>query len=109
MLLLQLTYRISIDSSLKSNEKKYEIKEKVKFLKPREGDTLITGRVGNTIRFSELFLTEDDKTSSPSIFIRNKQNPKLDEKLIGELVEEDINEDGTSIYLTSGKVKVPFK
>jgi hypothetical protein len=92
-----------------SEKKKYKVNEKVKFLKPKEGDTILQGRVGNTIRFSELFLTEDDKTSSPSIFIRNKQNPKLDEKPIGELIEEDINEDGTSIYLTSGKVKVPFK
>jgi hypothetical protein len=53
-------------------------------------------------------LTEDGKTSSPSIFIRNKQNPELDSKKIGELVDEDINKDGTSIYLTSNKVKVPF-
>jgi hypothetical protein len=90
-------------------KKKYTVKEKIKFLKPKEGDTIIQGRVGNTIRFSEFFLTEDDKTSSPSIFIRNKQNPELDDKKIGELIEEDVNKDGTSIYLTSGKVKVPFK
>ncbi len=93
----------------KSETKKYKVNEKIKFLKPKEGDTIIQGRVGNTIRFSEFFLTEDDKTSSPSIFIRNKQNPELDDKKIGELIEEDINKDGTSIYLTSGKVKVPFK
>ena len=93
----------------KSDEKKYEVKEKIKFLNPREGDTILSGRVGNTIRFSEFHLTEDGKTSSPSIFIRNKQNPELDEKKIGELVDEDINKDGTSIYITSGKVKIPFK
>ena len=68
----------------------------------------MSGRVGNTIRFSEFFLTEDGKTSSPGIFIRNKQNPELDSKKIGELVDEDINKDGTSVYLTSGKIKVPF-
>ena len=90
-------------------EKKYKINEKIKFLKPREGDTILTGRVGNTIRFSEFFLTEDGKTSSPSIFIRNKQNPKLDSEKIGTLVDEDINKDGTSIYITSNKVKIPFK
>jgi hypothetical protein len=89
--------------------KKYDIKEKIKFLKPKEGDTILSGRVGNTIRFSEFFLTEDGKTSSPSVFIRNKQNPELDSKPIGTLVEEDINNDGSSIYITSGKVKVPFK
>ena len=93
----------------KSDEKKYKINEKIKFLNPKEGDTIISGRVGNTIRFSEFHLTEDGKTSSPSIFIRNKQNPELDSKKIGELVDEDINKDGTSIYVTSGKVKIPFK
>jgi len=93
----------------KSNEKKYEVKEKVKFLKPREGDTIISGRVGNTLRLSEFFLTEDGKSSSPSIFIRNKQNPELDSKPIGEMIDEDINKDGSSIYITSNKVKIPFK
>ena len=94
----------------KSKDKnEYPVNEKIKFLKPSEGDTIISGRVGNTIRFSEFFLTEDGKSSSPSIFIRNKQNPELDSKKIGELVDEDINKDGTSIYITSGKVKIPFK
>lgn len=92
----------------KSQEKQYQVKEKIKFLNPKEGDTIISGRVGNTIRFSEFHLTEDGKTSSPSIFIRNKQNPELDTKKIGELVDEDINKDGSSIYVTSNKVKVPF-
>lgn len=87
----------------------YKVNEKIKFLKPKQGDTIISGRVGNTIRFSEFHLTEDGKTSSPAIFIRNKQNPELNSKKIGELVEEDINKDGTSIYITSNKVKVPFK
>jgi hypothetical protein len=87
----------------------YNINEKIKFINPKQGDTIISGRVGNTIRFSELHLTEDGKTSSPSIFIRNKQNSELDSKPIGTLVDEDINKDGTSIYITSNKVKVPFK
>lgn len=96
-------------TSQKSDSKKYKINEKIKFLEPKNGDTIISGRVGNTIRFSEFFLTEDGKTSSPGIFIRNKQNPELDSAPIGELVNEDINKDGTSVYFTSGKVKVPFK
>ena len=87
----------------------YNINEKIKFINPKQGDTIISGRVGNTIRFSELYLAEDDKTPSPSIFIRNKQNPELDLLPIGTLVNEDINKDGTSIYITSNKVKVPFK
>lgn len=93
----------------KSDSKVYNIKENIKFLKPKQGDTILSGRVGNTIRFSEFHLTEDGKTSSPSIFIRNKQNPELDSKPIGTLVDEDINKDGTSVYFTSNKVKVPFK
>ena len=94
----------------KQNSEKttYKINEKIKFLNPKSGDTILSGRVGNTIRFSEFHLTEDGKTSSPSILIRNKQNPELDAKKIGELVDEDINKDGTSVYLTSGKIKVPF-
>jgi hypothetical protein len=97
------------NASAKDTDIAYNINEKIKFLKPRKGDTILTGRVGNTIRFSEFFLTEDGKTSSPSIFIRNKQNPKLDSEKIGTLVDEDINKDGTSIYITSNKVKIPFK
>jgi hypothetical protein len=93
----------------KKDEIGYTINEKIKFLNPKQGDTIISGRVGNTIRFSELYLTEDDKTSSPGIFIRNKQNSDLDSKKIGELVDEDINKDGTSVYITSNKINVPFK
>lgn len=91
-----------------NSKSNYIVNEKIKFLKPKQGDTILSGRVGNTIRFSEFHLTEDGKTSSPSIFIRNKQNPELDSKKIGELVDEDINKDGTSIYITSNKVKIPF-
>jgi len=93
----------------KSSEKAYKINDAIKFLNPKEGDTIISGRVGNTIRFSEFHLTEDGKTSSPSIFIRNKQNLELNSKPVGTLVDEDINKDGTSIYITSNKVKIPFK
>jgi hypothetical protein len=104
------THTPNVEQSLpKSSKKLYKINEKIKFLQPKEGDTIISGRVGNTIRFSEFFLTEDGKTSSPGIFIRNKQNPELDSKPIGTLIEESINKDGTSIYITSNKVKIPFK
>ena len=92
-----------------ASKSQYKKNENIKFLKPKEGDTIISGRVGNTIRFSEFFLTEDGKTSSPGIYIRNKQNPSLDNEKLGTLVEEDINKDGTSVYLTSNKSKIPFK
>jgi hypothetical protein len=96
-------------SSTKSDDKKkYKQNENIKFLKPKEGDTILSGRVGNTIRLSEFFLSSDGK-SYPGIFIRNKQNAELDTKPIGELIDEDINKDGTSVYFVSGKIKVPFK
>lgn len=98
----------STSGNKKEKQSEYKINEKIKFLKPKDGDTIISGRVGNTIRFSEFHLTEDGKTSSPSIFIRNKQNPELDSQPIGTLIDEDINKDGTSIYITSNKVKIPF-
>ena len=91
-----------------NNDKKYIVKENIKFLNPKEGDTILSGRVGNTIRLSEFFLSSDEK-SYPGIFIRNKQNSELDSKPIGEMVDEDINKDGTSVYFVSGKTKVPFK
>jgi len=100
---------VTKQNNTNQNNKKYNVNEKIKFLKPKEGDTILSGRVGNTIRFSEFHLTEDGKTTSPSIFIRNKQNPELDSKPIGELIDEDINKDGTSVYIVSNKVKVPFK
>lgn len=95
-------------TEFESKKSEYGKNEKIKFLKPNQGDTILSGRVGNTIRFSEFHLTEDGKTSSPAIFIRNKQNSELDSKPIGTLVDEDINKDGTSVYITSNKVKVPF-
>lgn len=97
------------NSTQKSDNKKYTVKETIKFIKPREGDTILSGRVGNTIRLSEFFLSPDGKQSAPGIFIRNKQNAELDTNPIGEMIDEDINKDGTSVYFVSGKTKVPFK
>jgi hypothetical protein len=91
-----------------SDNNAYKKNEKIKFLKPKDGDTILSGRVGNTIRLSEFFLSSDGK-SYPGIYIRNKQNAELDSKPIGEMIDEDINKDGTSVYFVSGKTKVPFK
>lgn len=85
-----------------------KVNEKIKFLKPKDGDTIISGRDGNTIRFSDTFLSEDEKASSPSIFIRNLQDKELDDKPISTLVEENFNKDGSSVYITSNKVKIPY-
>jgi hypothetical protein len=105
--------KTGITNTANSNQKKqttqnYKVNTKPKFLKPYVGDTIITGRTGQSIRFSEFFLTEDGKTSSPSIFISNKKSNDSENKKIGELIEEDINKDGSSIYIVSEKVKIPF-
>lgn len=93
-----------------SQKKKYIVKEKIKFLKPKEGDTIVQGRVGNSIRFSESFLVpeENSKEVSPSIIIRNRQSEDATNKKIGELIEEDFNKDGSSIYIVADKVKIPY-
>lgn len=88
--------------------KKYEVKHKIKFLKPYDGDTFITGRVGNTIRFSEKFLVPQGGKPSPTIIMRTLQDPANDSKPTGELVEENFNKDGSSIYISSQDAKIPF-
>jgi hypothetical protein len=98
----------TLPSDKPNTDKKYIVKENIKFLNPKEGDTILSGRVGNTIRLSEFFLSSDGK-SYPGIYIRNKQNAELDSNPIGQMIDEDINKDGTSVYFVSGKTKVPFK
>lgn len=88
-----------------SSQKQYKSDEKVKYLKPYIGDTIITGRLGNSIRLSQNFKNEE---KSPVIIIRNGQSDISTNKPIGELVEEDINNDGTSVYALSGKIKIPL-
>ncbi|MEY4333701.1 MAG: hypothetical protein RLZZ196_2444, partial [Bacteroidota bacterium] len=87
---------------------KYDINEKVKYLKPKSGDTIMLGRNGSSIRFSDTFSSANEKKKSPGIFITNKQNDESINKPIGELVEENFDMDGSSIYLTSEEVNVKF-
>lgn len=95
--------------SKKSETSNFKVDEKVKFLNPKTGDTILMGRFGQSIRFSDLHLVDDNKTSSPSIFISNKKSVDSQNKKIGELIDENINDDGSSIYIVSEKVKIPFK
>jgi hypothetical protein len=86
-------------------QKQYKADEKIKYLKPYIGDTIITGRLGSSIRISQNFKNGD---KSPLIIIRNGQSTISSNKPIGELIEEDINNDGTSIYISSGNINVPL-
>jgi hypothetical protein len=80
-------------------------------LTPYEGDTILQGRFGQSIRFSG-FVNENRKTtkkSSPSIIIRNGENAESLNKIkIYETVKEDVNKDGTSIHITSGDYLTPY-
>lgn len=80
-------------------------------LQPFEGDVLLEGRSGNSIRFSSTLekpydynyyinqskLFTGNTPGDPIIIISNKR----ENKLAREFVTEDINNDGASIWLTS--------
>jgi hypothetical protein len=74
-----------------------------------EGDTLLQGRFGNSIRFSGYIHDDKDNgTQHPAILIRNGESNKNQQKKVYDVVSEDINEDGTSIQITSGKYKTLY-
>jgi len=70
----------------------------------REGDTLVQGRFGNSIRLSGYL--HDNKTDGiayPAFIIRNGENADNKAKKIYDIVDEDVNNDGSSIHITSGE------
>ena len=86
-------------------------KSNIRNLLPEEGDILVEGRFGNSIRFSS---TTPEKTQnnpwssqgelgSPITIIRNKQSEVDINPSPWVPVYEDINFDGSSIYLCSGQ------
>ena len=93
---------------------------KVKPLLPYEGDYILEGRFSNSIRLGSTNIGENipDKnvnnwstsgnTGDPIIIIRNGQSDTLDDKGWVPTVE-DINDDLTSIYLTSNQKLADFK
>jgi len=82
---------------------------KIHQLAMNEGDTIIQGRFGHSIRFSGYI--HDDKTngtSYPAILIRNGESSNNQQKKIYDVVSEDVNGDGSSIQITSGQYKTLF-
>ena len=74
-------------------------------LKPFEGDHIIEGRFGNSIRFGATAPGPNDwstsgQTGDPITIIRNGQSDELDDRG-WEPTTEDVNRDPSSIYLTS--------
>ena len=74
-------------------------------LKIYEGDKLIQSRFGQSIRFSGY--NNDGNVFSPTIIIRNRQSSELQVKE-GDIISEDVNNDGSTIVLSSGEHQIPF-
>lgn len=87
---------------------------KIKPLLPYEGDTIIEGRFGNSIRFGSTNIGEsileenknrwsdDSEVGDPILIIRNGQLEDTDGKGWVHAIE-DIDDDASSIYLTSNQ------
>jgi hypothetical protein len=96
----------------------FKSNDDIRSVKRNEGDRVIESRFGQSIRFNGftgnssvdsagIYPSYAKGTGNPCIFIRNRQreiNPsnKL-EKNVGGYIEEDINKDGSSIQITSGR------
>ena len=79
--------------------------QQINKLKPFEGDKIIQSRFGQSIRFSGY--NNSNNVFSPTIIIRNGQNPQSNAKF-NSVVEEDINNDGSVILIGSGEYQSNF-
>lgn len=76
-------------------------------LKLYEGDKLIQSRFGQSIRFSGY--NNANNVFSPTIIIRNRQDSSaLSTLKEGDLTEEEVNNDGSVIVMSSGEYQIPF-
>jgi hypothetical protein len=82
------------------------------FLRPFEGDVILQGRFGNTIRFGSSQIGPDSLGLNPNILIRvgeppNKPKVKGVDNPHG-LIYEDVNLDASSLYLVSDQ-RIPLE
>lgn len=87
----------------------FKVNQKIRPLYPFNGDTILQGRLGNSIRLSGARspknpYSNESNGNKPLIIISNGHEEKED----SELYIEDINKDVSSIYLTS-KHNVPLE
>jgi len=91
----------------------FKEKEGIKNLLPEEGDIIIEGRFGSSIRFSSTSKKTKNPWSSVGedgdsiIIIRNGQILQSDSSPWTPIYE-DINSDGSSIYMTTGQ-EIPLE
>jgi hypothetical protein len=103
--------------------KYFKVNNKIRPLKHYEGDTIIQSRHGSSIRFgcfedtpsidigTDLGYGESysENLGNPMILIRNRQRKTLEkEKPFQYNILENINEDGSSIEMTSGRTVSKF-
>lgn len=103
--------------------KYFKANNAIRPLKHFEGDTILQSRFGSSIRFgcyednppidygtaNGYGESYDDNYGNPQILIRNRQKKtKLDEKKYQYNILENINEDGSSIHITSGRTVSKF-
>jgi hypothetical protein len=79
-------------------------------MSPEEGDIIFNGRFGNSIRLGSNQSSGDGYEISPNILFRAGQLLDSTKKIVGDIssvyakpVEEDINADGSSLYLTTNE------
>lgn len=83
----------------------------IKFLRPFEGDTILQGRWGQSIRFGSTVTTlksinpwsKSGLNGDPITMIVNSQKEFTTAESNSPVTVEDINRDGSSIYMTSGQ------
>ena len=85
---------------------------KIRQLKAEEGDITFNGRFGNSIRFGSnvksVKETETEgKKNSPNVIIRAGQG--VQETILKKPVKEDINKDGSSLWMTTDQVVPLFQ
>ena len=88
-------------------------KDFIKPLRPFEGDNILEGRLGNSIRLGSTSKplnpwSQNGENSDPIIIIRNGQFNNINDETFNPNVE-DINNDDSSIYLTSNQNISNFK
>ncbi len=73
-----------------------------------EGDSLIQSRFGQSLRFSGYNNAEE--SLSPTIILRNRENDVSQNDIdTGQVTEEDVNRDGSTIILSSVDYKLDFQ
>lgn len=86
---------------------------RVRQLKHFEGDVIIQGRMGNSIRFGSSQIDPSSKGMAPNLLLRTGQAKNVEtdacstDKIFG-LIVEDINKDVSSLWMTSDQV-VPYQ